>query len=132
MRRTVIAMTTAILLLGGIARAQDQSLKIGVCNPNRVWEGMEERKKIQEATVAKRDSLKIEAARRQTEVNELKKQRDALKPESAQYREKSKLVAEKEIEFAVWLRVTDMDLAREEKEQIKALFERITEATRPC
>lgn len=119
----------ATLLLATAAHAQDV-VRIGICNPGKVWEGMDERKAIQDKVVAEREKLKVEAARKKAEVEELQRQRNDLKPGSAQFEEKTRLMLEKAVEFEVWAKMKEAEVARQEKENIRALFDKIAEAAK--
>lgn len=128
--RHLLTSALALTLLATAALAQDGAVRVAVCNPGKVWEKLDERTALESKLKSQQDQITGEAARRKQEVDDLKAQRDALKPESAQYQEKNKLWTEKTLEFEVWARLKQMELQRVQKEQIKALFQKIEEATR--
>lgn len=126
-------MTLALagfLLASPLAGAQEAAIKMAVCNPGKVFDGMDEKRAVEEKMKNDRDKINLEVSRRRAEVEEIKKQLSELKPDSVQYKEKSQLLLQKAIDFEVWARLTEAELARAEKETIKSLFEKIREATK--
>lgn len=127
--RTVFAAALLGLLMASpAALAQDTGMRVGVCNPGKVFERLEERKVVQDRLLQERERSKAEAARRQAEVRELMAQREQLQPTSAIYAEKNQQIMAKSVEFEVWAKLADLSLARQEKDQIIAIYEKIREA----
>jgi len=117
----------AILLPTGVLKAQE-TVKIGVCNPAKVFEQMDERKVIEDKMKSERDKAAGEVNRRKQEVEDLQRQRNELRPESAIFQEKTNQMMEKAVQFEVWARMKQAEMDRTEKEQIKALYEKIRES----
>ena len=118
------------LLASPFARAQDVAVRMAVCNPGKVFDGMDEKRALEEKMKNERDKINLEVSRRRAEVEEIKKQLSELKPDTPIYKEKSQLLLQKAIDFEVWARLTEAEMARAEKETIKSLFEKIREATK--
>src|SRR6266700_370232 len=112
----------AMLLPAGVLKAQE-TVKIGVCNPAKVFESMDERKVIEDKMKSERDKATAEVNRRKQEVEDLQRQRNELRPESAIFQEKTNQMMEKAVQFEVWARLKEAEMGRTEKEQIKALYE---------
>jgi Skp family chaperone for outer membrane proteins len=119
--RVALMALAASFLAVPVARAQSGPVKVGVCNVQKVWEAMEERKALNEQNNVEQEKLKQELARRQQEVKEIQDQRAQLKPGSQVYEEKTKLLMEKAIELDVWARMKDAELNRKRKDQTQAL-----------
>jgi len=130
LRHTLALAILAMLLFAPSAHAQEGALRIGICNPAKVLKALDEWKAFEDKMRHETDKLKMEQVSRKATVDEIIKQRNELKPESAQYKEKSKLAAEKAIEYDVWLQMTNLERARTQKEQIRALYDKIVEATK--
>ena len=126
-RRVIQIVAVALFALAPIAKAQD-AIKVAVCNPGKVFESLDERKVIQEKMAGDRSRIQNEAKRRDDEVKQMKVERDALKPESAPYAEKTQLMMQKAVEFEVWARIQEQEMAKREKDQVKALYDKIAAA----
>src|SRR5207248_10836049 len=117
----------AMLLPSATLKAQDM-VKIGVCNPAKVFEAMDERKVIEDKMKSERDKATAEVNRRKQEVEDLQRQRNELRPESAIFQEKTNQMMEKAVQFEVWARMKQAEMDRSEKEQIKALYDKIRDS----
>ena len=128
LNRALFGAALTGLLMATPALAQDAATRIAVCNPAKVFEALEERKVVQERLIQERDRSKAEAARRQAEVRELMQQREQLNPTSTVYAEKNQQIMGKTVEYEVWGRLAEASLARQEKDQIIAIYDKIREA----
>lgn len=125
--RLTFGVLGAMLLSATLAMAQD-AVRIGVCNPSKVFEGLDERKAIEERMKADRDKIKVEAGRRQQDIKMMAGERDQLKPGSGLYDDKTNQLMRMTVDFEVWVRITEANLARQEKEQVIALYDKIRKA----
>lgn len=125
-----LTCVASLLFAASAAHAQDAPIRIGVCNPAKVLKAMDEWKAFDDKMRNDGDKLKLEQVRRKAEVDELIKQRQELRPDSAAYKEKSKTVLEKSLEYDVWLQLMNLERARTQKDQLRALFDKIVEATK--
>jgi Skp family chaperone for outer membrane proteins len=121
---------TMILVAANGARAQAGSERVAICNPSVVFQGMDERKAIEDRIKGDVEKFKIEGARRRAEVEEIGKQRNELKPGSAQYNEKNKVLMQKAIEFRAWVQVNEAEMMRAEMENTRYLYDKIADACR--
>src|SRR3954463_8611434 len=121
----VLALSAVAMLLPATTLRAQEAVKVGVCNPAKVFEQMDERKVIEDKMKSERDKAQAEVARRKNEVEDIKRQRNELRPESAIFQEKTNQMMEKAVQFEVWARMKEAEMGRGEKEQIKALYEKI-------
>ncbi|MCY2951019.1 MAG: OmpH family outer membrane protein [Planctomycetota bacterium] len=130
--RHSLALSFAASLFFTVAavHAQDGSARIGICNAAKVLKAMDEWKAFDDKMRNEGDKIKLEQVRRKAEVDELIKQRQELRPDSAAYKEKSKTVLEKSLEYDVWLQLMNLERARTQKEQLRTLFDKIIDATK--
>ena len=126
-KRVMQLAVIALFALAPLAKAQD-AIRVAVCNPGKVFESLDERKAIQDKMAGERSRIQNEAKRRDEEVKQMKLERDALKPDSAQYAEKTQLMMQKAVEFEVWARIQEQEMAKREKDQVKALYDKIAAA----
>jgi len=123
----VMALAAVAMLPPSATLKAQEVVKIGVCNPAKVFEAMDERKVIEDRMKSDRDKAQAEVARRKQEVEDLQRQRNELRPESAIFQEKTNQMMEKAVQFEVWARMKEAEMGRTEKEQIKNLYEKIRE-----
>jgi Skp family chaperone for outer membrane proteins len=128
--RMLVCAGLAAVLVAPAVRAQDAPVRVGVCNPAKVFQALDERKAIEDRMTEERNKVKSDATKRKLEVDDLKTARDQLKPESPAYQEKTNQMMEKAIQFEVWARVKEAEMGRAEKEQIRGLYEKIRDACR--
>src|SRR4051812_4072899 len=102
----------AMLLPSATLKAQETVVKIGVCNPAKVFESMDERKVIEDKMKSEREKAAGEVNRRKQEVEDLQRQRNELRPESAIFQEKTNQMMEKAVQFEVWARMKQAEMDR--------------------
>ena len=121
----VMALAAVGLLLPSATLKAQEAVKVGVCNPAKVFESMDERKVIEDKMKSDRDKAQADVARKKQEVEDLQRQRNELRPESSIFQEKTNQMMEKAVQFEVWARLKQAEMDRTEKEQIKTLYEKI-------
>jgi Skp family chaperone for outer membrane proteins len=126
--RLSIVAAALILLAGPLARAQDAGTRIAVCNPQKVFDKMQEKKVIQDRLNSEREKMRAEAGRRQNDIKAKIQQRNELKAGSSLYESKSNEIMQDTVQYEVWARLTEANMARQEKDQIMALYEKIRSA----
>ncbi len=124
----IFALATLAMLLPAAAASAQEVVKVGVCNPAKVLEGMDERKVIVDRIKSEREKATAEVQKRRNEVEELGRQRAELKPESPIFAEKTNQLMEKAASLEVWARIKQAEMDRVEKEYIKALYDKIRDA----
>ena len=127
-RMTVLAVLAAFAVAPVATRAQDAAARIGVCNPARVFQNMDERKAVEDRLRSQREGIRNEAQKMQLEIQEIERQLRELKPDSLQAQEKQNQLMDKAVRFEVFAKVKDAEMQRVEKEQIKVLFDKIADA----
>jgi Skp family chaperone for outer membrane proteins len=110
------------------ASAQEGAERVAICNPSVVFQGMDERKAIEDRMKSEQEKIKIEFARRKAEVDEMRKQRDELKRGSAQHNEKNRQLMQKAVEFRAWVQIAEAEMMRAEMENTRSLYDKIAEA----
>ncbi len=124
----ILALAALAMLLPSATLKAQEMVKIGVINPQKVLEGMDERKVIEDKIKSERDKATAEVQRRKAEVDDLQRQRNELRPESSIFQEKTNQMMEKAVQFEVWARLKQAEMDRTEKEQMKALYDKIRDA----
>lgn len=127
-RRLLPVSLGVFLLAASAARAQEGGTRIGSCNPSKVFAGLDERKAIDDKLTDNRRKLKNEFDKKKAELVGIEQDRDQLKPESAAYREKSDQLLDKSIQLNVWGQLQEAQMARQDKEYTKALYDKIRDA----
>jgi Skp family chaperone for outer membrane proteins len=122
----VVAMAATMLLLGATpAAAQTTVAKVAVANPAKIFNDIQETKDLKAKMENERKTLEAAELEKRTKLRDLQAQRDALKPDSADYARLNKDLLQATIEFEVWGRMQQADVQRQQKMQMKSLFEKI-------
>jgi Skp family chaperone for outer membrane proteins len=117
-----------VALSAQTANAQAQDAKIVVANTVRIFNEMEESRALNVALQNELAKLKNESETRKTDIENLKRDLTKFKPDSAQYAETSNQILSKQIQYESWGRLTEADLARRQKQQMKSLYDKIVVA----
>ena len=128
LRYLSLVIIGATMLSGPAAFGQDGAQRVAICNPSVVFQGMDERKAIEDRIKSEQEKIKIEFARRKAEVDEIRKQRDELKRGTGQYNEKNRVLMQKAVEFRAWVQITEAEMMRAEMENTRTLYDKIAEA----
>lgn len=102
--------------------------RIGVVNPSRVFQDMKETKDLRAKLESRRQELQATEAEKRKTIDDLKRARANLKPDSPQYNDISRQFEQASAEFQTWGQVTRMDAEREQKQMMKTLFDKIQTA----
>jgi Skp family chaperone for outer membrane proteins len=119
----------ALALPGGRAAAQD-SPRIAIVNPAKVFNEMQETKDLKQAMESNGQAIKAEGQKRQADVEEAKKKRSLFNEGTEDFNKASKELIEKAIALQTWQELIKQDLARQQKNQMSNLFKKIEEATK--
>jgi Skp family chaperone for outer membrane proteins len=131
-RRSICAIAlsaVALLSPAGFAAAQDGP-KIATVNPAKVFNEMQETKDLKQKMENDRQAIQAEGKRRAEELEEAKKARAMLLEGSEDFNKKNQDMIKKAVELQVWQELIKADLARQQKSQMKNLFEKIEQATK--
>ena len=99
--------------------------KIGVINPSKVFQDMKETKALRAKLESRRQELQATEGDKHKAIDDLKRARANLKPDSPQYNDLSRQVDQASAEFQSWGQVTRLDAEREQKQMMKTLFDKI-------
>jgi Skp family chaperone for outer membrane proteins len=120
---------TGLLLPARFAAAQD-SIKIATVNPAKVFNEMQETKDLKQKMESDRQAIQTEGKRRSDELDEAKKARGLFREDSEDFNKKNQEMIKKAVELQVWQELIKADLLRQQKSQMKNLFEKIEAATK--
>jgi Skp family chaperone for outer membrane proteins len=124
-----MTVAACLLSLAAAAPGQTEGTKVAVCNPARCFSEMQETKDLKQKIENQQKQLKGEIDARQQKVKDLQAQRDLLKPDSPQFVEADKTFMKEAIEFDTWGKITQAQMQGEQKQQMKALYDKIVAAT---
>ncbi|HMB96059.1 MAG TPA: OmpH family outer membrane protein [Tepidisphaeraceae bacterium] len=116
-------------LLFTTAALSAQTPKIAVANPAKIFNEIQETKDLQAKLADDLKTLQATDHEKSTKVKDMQANRDTLKPDSPQYNDINKQLMQATVEYEVWSRLQQADVQRQQKLQIKNLFEKITAAT---
>jgi Skp family chaperone for outer membrane proteins len=130
-RTRLYAALAAVALLASAAvphaRAQENT-RVATANTGQVFNQIRETKDLQQKMDEQRKSLAQQEQAKRAALNAVQEARNQFKPDSDQYREKNGELMRTAIEFETWGRVNQADLTREQKQQMKTLFDKIEQA----
>jgi Skp family chaperone for outer membrane proteins len=131
-RRSILAFAFAAvsaLVAAPFAAAQDVP-RIAVVNPAKVFNEMQETKDLKQKMEADRKTITDEGQRRGQEVEDAKKRRALFNEGTEDFNKANKEYLEKVISAQAWQELIKADLQRQQKSQMKSLFEKIEQATK--
>jgi Skp family chaperone for outer membrane proteins len=131
-RRSLCAMAlsaVALVLPARVASAQEGP-RIGIVNPAKIFNEMQETKDLKQKMENDRQSIQAEAKRRADDLEEAKKARALFTEGTEDFNKKNQEMIRKAVELQVWQEMIKADLARQQKTQMKNLFEKIEAATK--
>jgi Skp family chaperone for outer membrane proteins len=117
------------LLIGALAlpAAAQAQVKIAIANTARILNDLQETKDLNQKIQNDLRTLETERQAREQKVKDLQAARDVLKPDAPQYNEKNKDFLQGRIEYEIWIQLQRANLEREQKVQMRALFNKITQ-----
>ena len=124
--RMIPTALAAALLLSLSLPAMAQ--KVATANPARIFNEIQETKDLQTKFNADLGSLNEQRKQKELQINDTKAARDSLKPDTAQWAERNKELVRLAVEYEAWQKIVQADLERQQKLQMKAIFDRITES----
>jgi Skp family chaperone for outer membrane proteins len=132
-RRSLFAfavVTASFVLPARFAAAQDAGPRIATINPAKVFNEMQETKDLKQKMENDRQAITAEGQRRQADLEEAKKRRTLFNEGTDDFKKANKELIEKAIGLQTWQELIKADIARQQKEQMKGLFEKIEAATK--
>jgi Skp family chaperone for outer membrane proteins len=131
-RRPLLALAfsaLAAVFAATPATAQDAP-RIATVNPAKVFSEMQETKDLKQKMEADRKTITDEGQRRGQEVEDAKKKRALFNEGTDDFNKANKEYLEKVIAAQAWQELIKQDLQRQQKSQMKNLFEKIEAATK--
>jgi Skp family chaperone for outer membrane proteins len=127
----ITGAAAATLAVPSVAVAQPsagQAIRVAVANTARILNDLQETKDLNQKMQNDLRTLDTERATREQKVKDLQAARDALKPDSPQFVEKNKEWLQARIEYEIWVNLQKANLEREQKVQMRQLFNKISQA----
>jgi len=131
-RRSILAFAFAAvsaLVAAPFAAAQEPP-RIATVNPAKVFSEMQETKDLKQKMEADRKTITDEGQRKGAEVEDAKKRRALFNEGTDDFNKANKEYLEKVISAQAWQELIKADLQRQQKSQMKNLFEKIEQATK--
>lgn len=131
-RRTLVAFALAALaacLPARFAAAQDVP-RVATVNIAKIFNDMQETKDLKQKMDADRKAITEEGQRRNAEVEDAKKRRALFNDGTEDAEKANKEFMEKAMANQVWQQMIKVQVERENKRQMKSLFEKIEQATK--
>jgi Skp family chaperone for outer membrane proteins len=122
-------LTVVTLSWTGASVASAQDARIGVANPVRIFNEMQEVKDLKQKLEGERARIEQETKTRRERIGALQGARDQLRPDSPQFTERDRELQQAAIEFDVWTRITQAAAQRQQKTQMVTTYEKIEAAT---
>jgi Skp family chaperone for outer membrane proteins len=107
------------------APAAQPGARIAVVNPSRVFQEMKETRDLRAKLETRRQELSTAEQEKRKSIDDLKRNRANLKPDSPQYNDLSTKLDKENADFQAWGQVTRIQAEREQKQMMKTLFDKI-------
>jgi Skp family chaperone for outer membrane proteins len=125
----IAPVCACLLVWAAAARGQEAGgLKIAVASPPRILSQLQETKDVMSKMNAEREQLSNLEKQKRQNVKNLQEARDQLKPGTPQYQERNEAFLKAAIEFDSWGKLTQVDVQRQQKEQMERMFKKIEAA----
>lgn len=122
----ILPTALAVILLLSLALPA-AAQKVATANPARIFNEIQETKDLQAKFNADLGTLNEQRKAKELQINDTKAARDSLKPDTTQWAERNKELVRLAVEYKAWQEIVQADLERQQKMQMKAIFDRITE-----
>lgn len=128
-RLAALTLVVALALNLSPARAQSaQPTKVAIANPAKIFQQLQETNDLKAKMENTRKTLEQQEFERRQKIKDLEAQRNQLKPDAPAYQERQHELLQATMEFQVWGQMMQADVQREQKQQMKSLFDKITTA----
>jgi Skp family chaperone for outer membrane proteins len=127
-----IALTALATVLPARFAAADNhdAPRIATVNTAKVFNEMMETKDLKQKMDSDGKAIKDESDRRENDLKESQKKRDLFNEGTADYDKANKELVEKAIGMRAWQELTKAELQRQQKVQMRNLFNKIEDATK--
>lgn len=133
LRRTIcgLFLTAALLLPAPLVRADNHdNPRIATVNTAKIFGEMQETKDLRQKMDADGKAIEAEREKRKTELQELQKKRELFSEGSADFEKINKDLIQKAVEMQAWQELTKAELNRQQKTQMRNLFNKIEDAVK--
>src|SRR5688572_14710874 len=132
-RKSLIPFAAAFCLAAAVtfvptAFGQSDGVRVAVANTGRIFSEMQETKELQENLKAEGARLKAMEDERRKELQKLQEERNQLKADTPQWEELNTKLMDAVLEFQLWGQKTKLKAERDQKRQLKQLFDHIESA----
>jgi Skp family chaperone for outer membrane proteins len=127
--RSFPLFAACLLLSLALPAAAQQKLRVATLDRKRVYNEMQETRDLQGQLDAQRNQLNAQSKEKETEIDNLKKQRQVMRPDSPQVEDLNKQILQKLVEYETWTKFVKLDAERNLKKQMRILFNKIDAAT---
>jgi len=124
-----VALICGSLLAISVPAHAQEPAKIAVASIAKIFADMQETKDLTANLQARVKTLQIEDDKRKTDVAALRNTRDNLKPDSPSFSDANDKWLKANIEYEAWKQITQLDLVRQQKQQMKNIYEKVEAAT---
>jgi|SRR5688500_10391120 Skp family chaperone for outer membrane proteins len=125
------ALLTAFLARQGTAQpaggSQAGPVRIAIANPARIFNEIRETKDLQAKFNTDLQTLNTQRQERELKIKDTRAARDALKGDSPQWADRNNELTKLAVEYKVWQELVQADLERQQKQQMRQIFDKITE-----
>ncbi len=128
MNRTVAVIFASVAILCAVPLMAAEETRIAVANTARIFSEMQELKDLKTKLQSEQKLLTGVNIEKQDKLKAQQAARDALKMDSPQYQEKNAELLKAAIEYETWAKINDADMQRNQKLQMRRLFEKIEQA----
>lgn len=125
--RIVLAIVLSLGLLVSAAMAADAT-KVAIANPAKIFNDMQELKDLRAKMDSEKRLLDGVSREKEEKIKALQAARDALKSDTPQYQDKNSEYLKAAIEYKTWGELNQMNFQREQKLQLKAVYQKIETA----
>lgn len=125
MNRTVAVIFATVAILCAVPLMAAEGARIAVANTARIFSEMQELKDLRVKLQSDQKLLIGASKEMRDKVDALKAAREALKVDSPQYQDKNAELLKAAIQYEVWGKINDADMQRNQKLQMRRLFEKI-------
>jgi outer membrane protein len=128
MNKTIAVFFATVAILVAAPLMAAEGTRVAVANTARIFSEMQELKDLRAKLQSEQKLLTGVSNEKREKLNALKASRDALKADSPQYQEKNSELLKAAVEYEAWGKINEADVQRNQKLQMRRLFEKIEQA----
>jgi Skp family chaperone for outer membrane proteins len=105
------------------------AIKVAIADPVKIFNAIKETEDLKQQMENSQKNLTALGNEKQAKINAAKDQRDQLKPEAPQWNDRNKDYIQLNIELQVWAQMQKENIARQQKQQTKTIYDKIVATT---